>query len=220
MMIHAYSEDYLNNAQKILGDMMDYAVNTYEFSPNQFYEMFLVSDVSMQFQTGNPTYVAGKTGCELVKEVIRKSGLLIPELEDEMYLDKSPEYWCGWALAYYQWYTGRSFMKIYHAVSIEEILNMYPVYHEMDISRFVETINEKWDQYYGMQSRTRSPLQAGRWSTHLPTASSIHCGIRWLLTATVWMPTVSWNGVWLTSKMQSRSAILCKNHSGRKLRSA
>ena len=47
MMIHAYSEDYLNNAQKILGDMMDYAVNTYEFSPNQFYEMFLVSDVSM-----------------------------------------------------------------------------------------------------------------------------------------------------------------------------
>ena len=51
MMIHAYSEDYLNNAQKILGDMMDYAVNTYEFSPNQFYEMFLVSDVSMQFQT-------------------------------------------------------------------------------------------------------------------------------------------------------------------------
>ena len=52
MMIHAYSEDYLNNAQKILGDMMDYAVNTYEFSPNQFYEMFLVSDVSMQFQTG------------------------------------------------------------------------------------------------------------------------------------------------------------------------
>ena len=34
MMIHAYSEDYLNNAQKILGDMMDYAVNTYEFSPN------------------------------------------------------------------------------------------------------------------------------------------------------------------------------------------
>ena len=44
MMIRAYSEDYLNNAQKILGDMMDYAVNTYELSPNQFYEMFLVSD--------------------------------------------------------------------------------------------------------------------------------------------------------------------------------
>ena len=148
MMIHAYSEDYLNNAQKILGDMMDYAVNTYEFSPNQFYEMFLVSDVSMQFQTGNPTYVAGKTGCELVKEVIRKSGLLIPELKDEMYLDKSPEYWCGCALAYYQWYYGRTFSKIYRAVSMKEIRRMYEVYHEMDLVHFVERLDVLWNLCY------------------------------------------------------------------------
>ncbi len=25
---------------------------------------------------------------------------------------------------------------------------MYSVYHEMDIMKFVEAINEKWDQYY------------------------------------------------------------------------
>ena len=142
MMIHAYSEDYLNNAQKILGDMMDYAVNTYEFSPNQFYEMFLVSDVSMQFQTGNPTYVAGKTGCELVKEVIRKSGLLIPELEDEMYLDKSPEYWCGWALAYYQWSTSLSFAEINQAIPVTEVRMLYTPYHEMDVRQFVDKMNE------------------------------------------------------------------------------
>ena len=174
MMIHAYSEDYLNNAQKILGDMMDYAVNTYEFSPNQFYEMFLVSDVSMQFQTGNPTYVAGKTGCELVKEVIRKSGLLIPELEDEMYLDKSPEYWCGWALAYYQWYTGRSFMKIYHAVSIEEIFK-----YVSSLSRngyfpdFVETINEKWDQYYVETNLKRLRMLSGLSQSELAKRSGV-----------------------------------------------
>ncbi len=54
----------------------------------------------------------------------------------------------------------------------------------------------------------------------LPTASSMPCGIRWSPTATVWMPTASSSGVWLTSKMQRRSATLCKNHSGRKLRSA
>ena len=65
------------------------------------------------------------------------------------------------ALAYYQWYTGRSFMKIYHAVSIEEILNMYPVYHEMDISRFVETINEKWDQYYVETNLKRLRMLSG-----------------------------------------------------------
>ena len=44
MMIHAYSEDYLVSAQRILGDMLDYAVNTYAFDPDSFYQMFLVSD--------------------------------------------------------------------------------------------------------------------------------------------------------------------------------
>ena len=73
MMIHAYSEDYLVSAQRILGDMLDYAVNTYAFGPDSFYQMFLVSDVSSQFQNGNPTYVAGKTGCEIVKEIIHLS---------------------------------------------------------------------------------------------------------------------------------------------------
>ena len=34
MVIHAYSEDYLVSAQRILGDMLDYAVNTYAFDPD------------------------------------------------------------------------------------------------------------------------------------------------------------------------------------------
>lgn len=148
MEMRAYSDDYLLTAQKILGDMLDYAVNEYEFEPDEFYKMFLVSDVSRQFQTGNPTYVAGKNGCEIVKEVIRSAGLVMDEIPDEMYLDKSPEYWVGWALAYYQWYTARSFMKIYKVATIEDLLKMYPVYHEMDIMKFVEAMNERWDQYY------------------------------------------------------------------------
>ena len=173
MMIRAYSEDYLNNAQKILGDMMDYAVNTYEFSPNQFYEMFLVSDVSRQFQSGNPTYVAGKNGCELVREVLKESGLEFTELEDEMYLDKSPEYWCGWALAYYQWYTSRSFMKIYRVVSMEDLLKMYPVFHEMDISHFIDAINEKWDHYYRETNLKRFRTLAGLSQSELAELSGV-----------------------------------------------
>lgn len=148
MVIHAYSEDYLVSAQRILGDMLDYAVNTYEFNPDAFYQMFLASDVSLQFQNGNPTYIAGKTGCEIVKEVIDSSGLEIRELEDEMYLDKSPEYWAGWALAYYQWYTGRPFIKIYKVLSVQKLLDMYDVYHEMDIQKFVDEVNEQWDEFY------------------------------------------------------------------------
>jgi len=148
MVIHAYSDDYLTSAQRILGDMLDFAVNTYDMDIDKFFEMFLVSNVSRQFEIGNPTYVAGKTGCELVKEVIRDSGLVMEEYPDEMYLDKSPEYWSGWALAYYQWYRGRTFSRIYRAVSMTEIRNMYEAYHEMDLAHFVERLDELWNQHY------------------------------------------------------------------------
>ena len=100
MTMRAYSEDYLSMAQKVLGDMLDFAVNTCDFDIDQFFAMFLVSDVSVQFQEGNPTYLVGKTGCELVREVIKDAGLADIALPDEMYLDKSPEYWTGWSLAY------------------------------------------------------------------------------------------------------------------------
>ena len=173
MEMHAYSEDYLLTAQRILGDMLDYAVNEYEFDPDEFYKMFLVSDVSRQFQEGNPTYIAGKNGCEMVKEVIRSAGLIMEEIPDEMYLDKSPEYWAGWSLAYYQWYTARLFMKIYKVVTIEDLLKMYSVYHEMDIMKFVEAINEKWDQYYTETNLKRLRKIAGLSQRELADLSGV-----------------------------------------------
>ena len=36
--MHAYSEDYLLTAQRILGDMLDYAVNEYEFDKDEIYK--------------------------------------------------------------------------------------------------------------------------------------------------------------------------------------
>ena len=57
-----------------------------------------------------------------------------------MYVDKSPEFWCGWALAYYQWYSGKSFHSILSAVGLSEIMAMYPLYHEMDVAMFVDEI--------------------------------------------------------------------------------
>ena len=62
--------------------------------------------------------------------------------EDAMYLDKTPEFWAGWALAYYQWHSGRSFMDILSAVPFSEIIRMYPVYHEMDIRQFIDRMDD------------------------------------------------------------------------------
>ena len=173
MEMRAYPDDYLSSAQRILGDMLDFAVNTCEMNIDRFFDLFVVSDVSTQFEYGNPTYVAGKTGCELAKEVVEDSGLSKIMEADQMYLDKSPEYWAGWALAYYQWYTARPFMKIYKVVTIEDLLKMYSVYHEMDIMKFVEAINEKWDQYYTETNLKRLRKIAGLSQRELADLSGV-----------------------------------------------
>lgn len=148
MEIRAYDVEYLRLAQRVLGDALDYAVYSCEMEADQFFGMFLVSGIAEQFGKGNPLYIAGMTGCELVRKVILKSGMKVLDIPDAMYLDKSPEYWAGWSLAYYQWYTGRSFLRIHRAVSIQEILYLYPALHEADLMKFVEIMDEKLQQYY------------------------------------------------------------------------
>lgn len=157
MEINAYYNGYLQEAQEVLGDMMDYGINTCSIEPEQFFTMFINSGVAEQFEKGNPRYVAGMSGGELANEVIYKVTGKEPEQPEEFYLDKSPEYWCGWALAFYQWKTGRSFKKIYDIVSIQEILFMYPTHHEADIERFVATM----DQLYAKR-HTKTYLQQFR----------------------------------------------------------
>lgn len=173
MVMHAYPYDYTNMAQRIMGDMLDYAVNTYDMDIDKFFGMFIVSDISKQFQAGNPTYVAGKTGCELFKEVIAASGLKMDDKEDVMYLDKTAEYWSGWSLAYYQWYTGRTFAKIWNAVKLKDMVDMYPVYHEMDIQHFIDRMNELWDSYYVDTNLKRIRMLSGYSQRELSELSGV-----------------------------------------------
>ena len=139
----AYDELYLPLAQRVMGDMFDYAVNTLGYMIRNFYEMFITSGMAHQFEIGNPTYIAGKNGCEVAREVINTCTDENVDNEDEMYIDKSPEYWIGWSLAYYQWISGRSFREISKAVPIDTIYGMYDTLHEADVSLFVEIIDEK-----------------------------------------------------------------------------
>ena len=141
MAIRAYDELYLPGAQNVLGHAVDFAVMTLAIEPNIFGNALAVSESAKQFSEGNPRYIAGMNGCEFARAVLDDSSVAYPESADEMYLDKSPEYWAGWALAYYQWYTAFSFMDILRAASLDDIIRMYPLYHEMDLSHFVDQLD-------------------------------------------------------------------------------
>ncbi|MCF0146453.1 MAG: helix-turn-helix transcriptional regulator [Eubacterium sp.] len=145
-MICTYDESYLDLAMRNLGEAFDYAVNACGLTLGRIAELFVASGYAEQFRKGNPKIVAGLSGTELVMEIILKSGLQFSFPEQQTEYDYSPEYWCGWILAYYQWKSGRSFKDILDIISIEEIYKLYGTLHEASEDRFVdaaEAIREK-----------------------------------------------------------------------------
>jgi DNA-binding Xre family transcriptional regulator len=136
MMIRAYSEMYREQAAVSFAVMMDYAINDCGLDGDTFLFMFIVTGIARHFERGNPKYIAGKSGIELAREAMEnvKAGELCAEPGNREY--KTPEYWAGWALACYQWYTGLSFSDILRGLPFSLILGFYSVYHEADITKF------------------------------------------------------------------------------------
>ena len=123
-----------------MGTMLDCAVHVAHCELPVFYEMFLSSGVAAQMETGNPRYVSGLSGMELMRVVLtRASDISIPETPYSP-LDCTPEYWAGWSLAYYQWIRDYSFSFIQrNGLDINTVLALYPTLHEADLSKFVES---------------------------------------------------------------------------------
>ena len=133
-MIHAYDRNYLGKAQTLMGVMFHVAVYDLGNSLERFYDRFLFSRISSYFEAGDSSILGGMSGVELALEI------LDDDTRDD-YLpvfDRSSEYWCGWALAYFQWYSDIRFIQINKYIPIKEIHEMYNPYHEMDISHFCD----------------------------------------------------------------------------------
>lgn len=142
-MIHAYNEQYLDDAMRNLGEAFDYAVNQCKIDADDFMDMFVAGKLADQFGSGVPKYVSGMSGTELVWETINHSGRCSGFKNPEITCELTPEYWSGWILAYYQWFTGRSFKNIRQHISMDEILSLYPALHEAAEDKFVDTVNSR-----------------------------------------------------------------------------
>ena len=157
MAIHAYPETYLNDAMNNLGDMLDYAVNDCGYDASDFFDRFIISGVAKSFEKGSPKYVAGLSGPELASEVIyRTQGERLHQMVSDG-IDKSPEYWAGWILAYYQWYRNERFSDLkWDGLDISKVLSLYNPLHEADPSKFVSVADGILQQN---RARAESNLQ-------------------------------------------------------------
>ena len=147
-MTHAYQETYLNKAQSVLGEAFDYAVNTCGISGNDFVKLFLASSVCKRMENGEPAYIAGKSGIEIVIDVVSQTMGKEISNEPEARFGRSKEYWIGWAVAYYQWYSCRKYSEIFKVFSFDDLQQMYYTLHEADITKFVDIVNERMHEHF------------------------------------------------------------------------
>ena len=132
----------------MIGDAFDYAVNTCGIIGTDFVKLFIASSVSKRMENGEPAYLAGKSGIEIVREIVAETKGQELQIEPQEHFGRSKEYWIGWAVAYYQWYSGRKYRDIFKVLSFEDLQKMYYTLHEADITKFVDIVDSKIKEYF------------------------------------------------------------------------
>lgn len=141
-MIRAYHKVYLEKARNNLGRMLDFATYDLGYDPCTFFDLFINSGLAKGFEKGEFNLTVGMSGVELAYRVLELTNHQVEDPQPRYTADRSPEYWAGWALAYYQWETALSFLDILECVPLDDIIRMYSPYHEMDIRQFCDRMNE------------------------------------------------------------------------------
>ena len=140
MTTHAYSQLYLSKASRAIGNMLHDAVVVFGMDGTDFLNRFIQSDVAEQFESGNPKYIAGKSGLELFLEVMEKTSGETYHTELIENYERSPAYWVGWMLTHYQWYSGRTFKSVLGIVPYNELVGLYKTLHEADSQKRYEVL--------------------------------------------------------------------------------
>lgn len=136
--MRAYDESYLNDAMDSLGGMLDYAANDCGYDLDRFFEWFVSCGIAEGFGSGNPRFLAGMSGVELAREVIFRTTGTREERPAAQPLEKSPEYWAGWSMAYYQWLRCVGFREMLACGLTPSAAVARYIYHEADVTKFVE----------------------------------------------------------------------------------
>ena len=144
METRAYAAFYLPEAKRHLGVCTDYLVHACGIPADRVGDVYATSGTMEQFGRGDPGVLAGLSGTELGQRLFRE----LRATDDApgpapAGRGRSPEYWGGWALAHFQWHWCTTFRWIFARTTMSGLLAKYAVYHEMDVSRFLEDFMEE-----------------------------------------------------------------------------
>lgn len=173
MTTRAFQEIYLSKAQAALGDAFDYAINYCRIPGEDFIKFFVASSVSKRMENGEPSYLAGKSGIEIASDVISETTGKQLEAKSPDRFERSAEYWMGWSVCYYQWFSARNYAEIFTVLSFDDLKRMYYTLHEADISKFVEIVDEKMREHFKETNLKRIRSSYGCTQSELANRSGV-----------------------------------------------
>ena len=175
MAIRSYNEVYLNEAKRHLGVATDYLANVCHVPVDRIGYIYACTPTMVLFGRGDPGVVAGMSGTELGQRLFRE---IRPDEEPPASVNsvagRSPEYWGGWALAHFQWHWCKTFRWIFARASMSDLLGKYSVYHEMDVSRFLEDFMREIESVKVEKNLRRMRLAAGYSQSELSRLSGVN----------------------------------------------
>ena len=175
MAIRSYNEVYLNEAKRHLGVATDYLANVCRVAVDRIGDIYAYSPTMVLFGRGDPGVVVGMSGTELGQRLFLE---IRPDEEAPAPVISTagrwPEYWGGWALAHFQWYWCKTFRWIFARTSMSNLLGKYSVYHEMDVSRFIEDFMQELESVKVEKNLRRMRLAAGYSQSELSRLSGVN----------------------------------------------
>ena len=138
-MTHAYSEMYLEDAMRTLGEAVDFALCDQGLTPAELTAIMSNALEMKQFERGMPRVVCGMAGDELARDIIAH------ECRETYPFDRSPQYWAGWVLAYSQWASSLNFNELFEVAPLDWIISSYSPLHEASEDTFAQIVIDKWN---------------------------------------------------------------------------
>lgn len=142
----AYSEMYLEDAMRTLGEAVNFALCDQGLDPTELTAILSNSLEMRQFERGMPRVICGMSGDEFACEIIARAGLKPVECREIYPFDRSPQYWAGWVLAYTQWASCMGFSDLFEVAPLDWIIGSYHPLHEASEDKFAGIVIDKWNK--------------------------------------------------------------------------
>ena len=142
-MTRAYHGLYVSKAMNNIANMFDFAINDFGLDSDDFVSMFFSSEICRRLEIGEPKYLIGMCGEELALRVIEETTGITPVADIEDRFDRTPDHWCGWVIAYYQWLRAIGYKELFEIMSYDEIRALFPALHNESITKFAEVMDRR-----------------------------------------------------------------------------